>query len=236
MATAGSTDAAVASVAAIPVRDSVLTLLDARAATTSLAAGAPASLVADPTARARAEALQASRATVRAALETTAEDGANGTRAAVAEPQPLFVMPLAAGNYRLTSAYGYRNDPLGRGRSFHTGTDMAAPLGTPIYAVADGIVDYVSVGKDGRSSMLIVLKHEIDGRYVYSWYNHMYPDGLYVQEGQQVRAGEVIAAVGSNGNSTGPHLHLEIHTDDELTTTEPLTWLAEHGAVDIGSL
>lgn len=239
VATADSAGVAVASVpvAAVPAENSMLARLDTLAAATTPNTGAPpARLLADPNAEARAAALQASRATDRAALETTAKDGANGTRAAVEEPQASVVMPLAAGTYRLTSGYGYRNDPLGRGRSFHTGTDMAAPLGAPIYAVADGIVDYVGVGKDGRSSMLIVLKHEIDGRYVYSWYNHMYPDGLYVQEGQEVQSGEVIAAVGSNGNSTGPHLHLEIHTDDKLTTTEPLAWLAKQGAVDVNDL
>ncbi|WP_131104474.1 M23 family metallopeptidase [Ornithinimicrobium sufpigmenti] len=99
-----------------------------------------------------------------------------------------------------------------------------------------GVVDYVGPGKDGRSSMIIVIAHEVEGQRVYSWYNHMYADDLYVQEGQEVAGGEVIAGVGSNGRSTGPHLHFEIHTDDELTTTDPLTWLQDQGAVDISAL
>lgn len=151
-------------------------------------------------------------------------------------PPPAIVLPLAEGAFRVTSSYGARNDPFNGSAAFHEGVDLAAPMDTPIYAVADGVVDYVGAGKDGRSSMIIVIAHEVDGQTFYSWYNHMYADDLYVQEGQEVAAGDVIAGVGSNGRSTGPHLHFEIHTDDELTTTDPLTWLQEQDAVDISAL
>lgn len=153
-----------------------------------------------------------------------------------AEPAPTFVLPLAQDAFRVSSSYGGRADPFNGAAAFHEGVDLSAPMDTPIYAVADGVVDYVGPGKDGRSSMIIVIAHEIEGQRVYSWYNHMYADDLYVQEGQDVNAGEVIAGVGSNGRSTGPHLHFEIHTDDELTTTDPLAWLQELGAVDISAL
>nr|WP_281274912.1 M23 family metallopeptidase [Georgenia muralis] len=118
----------------------------------------------------------------------------------------------------------------------HTGTDMAAPLDTPIRSVADGVVTYVGPGKDGRSSMLITIEHEVDGQWVETWYNHMFADDLYVSEGQAVQAGEIIAGVGNNGRSTGPHLHFEVHVDENLTTVEPLSWLAENGAVDFSEL
>ncbi|MPV37872.1 peptidoglycan DD-metalloendopeptidase family protein [Georgenia subflava] len=175
---------------------------------------------------ARATVVHASRAEERDEL---AEDdgGASGLRAAVAPERQQVGMPLDAGRYRITSHYGYRVGPLGGGSQFHTGVDLAAPLGTPIHVVADGVVTYVGAGKDGRSSMLVIVEHEIDDRTYYTWYNHMYASDLYVSVGQQVSVGDVIAGVGNNGNSTGPHLHFEVHVDDELTTTEPLAWLEE---------
>lgn len=186
-----------------------------------------------PTARPEAE--LPSRAQERTPLEATPAP-ADPPAEAAPIPAPTTVMPLAAGTYRKTSPYGGRTDPITGGPGFHTGVDLAAPLGTPIYAAADGVVDYVGEGKDGRSSMLIVLKHTINGQDVYTWYNHMYTQGLYVEKGQTVTAGQVIAGVGNNGYSTGPHLHFEVHTDDNLTTTDPLAWLAQQGAVDISLL
>ncbi|WP_197522539.1 M23 family metallopeptidase [Occultella aeris] len=193
-------------------------------------------LAADPLASARTTAERVSRATERTSLTGTSGRYANGALAAAIPEQPAVIMPLAQGTYRETSQYGNRRDPITGGPSFHTGVDLAAPAGTPIMAVADGVVDYVGPGKDGRSSMLIVLRHEIDGQTIYTWYNHMYTSGLNVSEGQRVQAGDTIAGVGSNGNSTGPHLHFEVHLDNRLTTTEPLSWLLQQDAVDISEL
>ncbi|RPF28016.1 peptidase M23-like protein [Georgenia muralis] len=220
---------------AVQTQPSVLDLLDSRAATAQPSSPTPQSLLATPTAQARAESVPASRAAERGALDGVNVEGAHGTMAA-AVPEKEIVMPLPQGAFRKTSSYGGRADPFTGGSSAHTGIDLAAPLDTPIHAVADGVVDYVGPGRAGRSSMIIVLKHEIDGQVVYSWYNHMYASGLYVEVGQQVQAGDVIAGVGNNGRSTGPHLHFEIHTDDDLTTTDPLAWLREQGAVDVSEL
>jgi murein DD-endopeptidase MepM/ murein hydrolase activator NlpD len=217
----------------VSTRASVLVTLDAAAAGATVVP--PTGLLADPTAAGRALINQASRAGTRGALPTGGTDGANGALAAVA-PRERIVMPVAQGAYRITSLYGWRNNPVGPGRDYHAGVDFAAPLKTPIYAVADGRVTYVGPGKAGRSGMLIILEHEIDDRTVYTWYNHEDPDGMYVAVGQQVSAGEVIAGVGNYGRSTGPHLHFEVHTDDALTTTEPLTWLEDQGAVDISQV
>lgn len=189
-------------------------------------------LAADPMVGVRA-AVIASRSQEREAPTCSTQAGtANGAAAAeVATVAPEVVMPLPDGSYRVTSRYGYRS--LWGRNSMHAGLDMAAPTGTPIHAIADGVVEYTGPGKAGRSSMLIIIRHEINGQSVRSWYVHMYSNGVYTTPGQQVHAGEVIGAVGSNGNSTGPHLHLEIHLDDNLTTTDPSAWLASNGAASL---
>lgn len=98
----------------------------------------------------------------------------------------------------------------------HTGTDIAAPSGTPIKAVAAGTVTFAE--RSGSYGNLIKISHE-NG--VETWYGHC--SELYATEGQQVEAGEIIAAVGSTGNSTGPHLHLEIRVNG--TAVNPQTYL-----------
>ncbi|WP_123913868.1 peptidoglycan DD-metalloendopeptidase family protein [Georgenia muralis] len=214
--------------AEIPVTASAMARLDAAAV--ALAGPAPAALLADPAAASRAEVLQTSRAADRDALRCAPVTGASGTRAAVAEERAELVMPMATGTYRFTSRYGNRSDPLSGIFGMHTGSDFAGSIGTPIYAVADGTVEYVGAGKDGRSGTLVVIRHELDGATFYSWYGHMYASGVLVDVGEEVEVGQHIAGVGNNGRSTGPHLHLEIHTDDQLTTVDPVAWLAEHGA------
>lgn len=157
---------------------------------------------------------------------------ANGSAAAEVASTPIgVIMPLPQGSFRTTSNYGYRS--LWGRHSMHTGVDFAAPAGTPIHAIADGVVEYVGPGKQGRSGTLVIVRHEIDGETVWSWYIHMYPDDVYVTQGQELKLGDVIGGVGSYGNSTGPHLHLEIHTDRELTTVDPVPWLAAHDAAPL---
>ena len=88
-------------------------------------------------------------------------------------------------------------------KSTHTGLDIAAPSGTPIKVVSDGII--ISATYTGSYGNLVKVSH---GNGVETWYAHT--SKMYVKPGQQVKAGDVIAAVGSTGNSTGAHLHLEI--------------------------
>ena len=135
--------------------------------------------------------------------------------AAAPDEVPVCISsPIEPGKFRLTSPYGYRTHPIFGTYTMHTGTDFAAPLGTPIHAVTDGTVVYTGAGRLGRSSELVIIEHQVEGTTFYSWYVHMYRDGIFVETGQQVRSGEIIAEVGNNGNSTGPHLHFEIHTSD----------------------
>lgn len=98
----------------------------------------------------------------------------------------------------------------------HTGTDIAAPTGTPIKAVANGTVTFAE--RIGSYGNLIKITHE-NG--VETWYGHC--SKLYATVGQQVKAGDIVAAVGSTGNSTGPHLHLEIRVNG--TAINPQNYL-----------
>ena len=109
----------------------------------------------------------------------------------------LAVTPVSG---RITSRYG----SISSVRSgAHTGTDIACASGTNIKVVADGTVTFSQ--RNGSYGNLIKVDH---GNGVETWYAHC--SKLYATVGQQVKAGDVIAAVGSTGNSTGPHLHLEI--------------------------
>ena len=92
--------------------------------------------------------------------------------------------------------------------STHTGLDIAATTGTPIKVIADGTV--TSAQYTGSYGYLVKVDH---GNGVESWYAHT--SKMYVKAGGMVKAGDVIAAVGSTGNSTGPHLHLEIRINGQ---------------------
>ncbi|QOR69673.1 M23 family metallopeptidase [Ruania alkalisoli] len=192
--------------------------------------GASTALAADPLASLRSLVSASRSGTERIPSScVTTPVQANGVLASEVEATaPPIVQPLVEGNYQLTSRYGNRVHPIWGSYGQHTGLDMSAAAGTPIHAVADGTVTYAGVGRDGRSSMLVIIEHEVDGEKFWTWYVHMYPNGVYVQAGQQVSVGETIGAVGSYGNSTGPHLHLEVHLDESLTTVDPELWLAEH--------
>lgn len=93
-------------------------------------------------------------------------------------------------------------------KSNHTGLDIATPTGTPIKVVATGTVTCASY--NGAYGNLVKVDH---GNGLETWYAHT--SKMYVSVGQEVEAGEVIAAVGSTGNSTGAHLHLEIRINGE---------------------
>ncbi|MDP9800519.1 murein DD-endopeptidase MepM/ murein hydrolase activator NlpD [Arcanobacterium wilhelmae] len=164
--------------------------------------------------------------------------GANSVASAFFDTKDALIYPLAVGQYRLTSNYGGRSDPFTGESSFHLGQDFAAPAGTPVYAVADGVVIHAGEGVQGRSSNLIVVQHERAGKKFTSWYVHMWDDGVLVKEGDKVKIGQQIAKVGSNGYSTGPHLHFEVHPGEglETDTTNPLTFLRDNQARDIASL
>lgn len=104
----------------------------------------------------------------------------------------------------VTSRYGRRSSPGGIGSTNHKGLDIAAKLGTPIYAAAGGTVSFA--GRKGSLGNLVIIDH---GNGVQTYYGHC--SKLNVSKGQKVNAGQKIAEVGKTGSATGYHLHLEIH-------------------------
>ncbi len=119
-----------------------------------------------------------------------------------------FVSPLEGGwSQRVTSEFGYRQNPTGAGSEGHTGLDMGVPLGTSVRAVKDGKVLFVRYKQTGYGYH-VAVDH---GGGLVTMYAHC--SEILVTEGQTVSAGEVIARSGSTGRSTGPHLHLEVIQD-----------------------
>jgi murein DD-endopeptidase MepM/ murein hydrolase activator NlpD len=114
-----------------------------------------------------------------------------------------WVLPLPAGSYTPTSPFGYRRHPILHDWRLHTGQDLGAPMGTPIYAAAAGRVTVA--GLNGTAGNQVILDHSAG---VQSVYDHMSVIGARV--GAQVRAGQILGRVGSTGRSTGAHLHFEI--------------------------
>ena len=113
---------------------------------------------------------------------------------------PLGIALIKPINGTITSRFGSRS------RGLHTGLDIANSTGTPIKAAATGVVTYA--GYKGSYGYLVVVSH---GNGVETYYAHC--SRLYVSAGDSVSQGTVIAAVGSTGNSTGPHLHLEVRVN-----------------------
>ena len=105
---------------------------------------------------------------------------------------------------RIASGFGYRIDPVYKTVKLHPGLDFAAPAGTPIYATADGTVEFAGNRGDGYGNNVI-----INHGYGYkTLFGHMFR--IKARSGQRVTRGEVIGWVGSTGKSTGPHCHYEV--------------------------
>lgn len=132
--------------------------------------------------------------------------------------------PLPAEHMNSSSGYGAREDP-GNGSSWHDGLDLSAPLGTPIYSLADGEV--VQAGPADGYGSWIRIKHDLDGEEFESLYGHMPAASITVSAGDKVKAGQKIAEVGSEGFSTGAHLHLGIYVPiwQQGQGVDPTPWL-----------
>ncbi|MEH2276583.1 MAG: M23 family metallopeptidase [Nostoc sp.] len=116
----------------------------------------------------------------------------------------------------ITSLFGWRIHPITGNQRFHAGTDLGAPMGTPVLAAAAGQVD--TANWVGGYGLTVILNHKSAEQ---TLYGHM--SEILVQPGQWVQPGTVIGRVGSTGNSTGPHLHFEVRhlTQDGWIATDP---------------
>lgn len=144
------------------------------------------------------------KAAAAAAAAAAANNGGGSSGGTVHAPQSngTWIKPT---NGRLTSPYGWRN--LGAGPEFHYGVDLANATGTPIWAAADGVVSYAApLSSYGN---VVIVTHSIDGQIYTTVYAHL--SAFNVSVGQEVTQGQQIAAMGSTGRSTGPHLHFEVH-------------------------
>jgi murein DD-endopeptidase MepM/ murein hydrolase activator NlpD len=108
----------------------------------------------------------------------------------------------------------------------HQGDDFLPGLGTPVLAIADGVVTQIGE-PSGSLGVHVVIQHTIDGVTVFSTYSHMGLGTMHLSVGDTVTRGDIVGNVGSTGESTGPHLHFQI-LDAAGTPINPLAWLAQH--------
>ncbi|MDH6059048.1 peptidoglycan DD-metalloendopeptidase family protein [Chrysosporum bergii ANA360D] len=129
----------------------------------------------------------------------------------------MFPLSIPA---RITSVFGWRIHPITGDRRFHAGTDLGAPMGTPVVAAAAGEVE--TANWLGGYGLTVILNHPSAQQ---TLYGHL--SELFVQPGQRVEKGTVIGRVGSTGNSTGPHLHFEVRH------LNPQGWVAVDSGVQL---
>jgi len=123
------------------------------------------------------------------------------------------VLSLVEGNAHISSRYGPRADPLGKGHRHHDGVDIAAPAGSAIKAAAEGVVTWA--GPRGGYGNLVEIRHSDGTRTRYA-----HARALHVKKGQRIQPGEVIAEVGATGRATGPHLHFEVRAGKSAINPE----------------
>ncbi|WP_375154331.1 M23 family metallopeptidase [Nocardia cyriacigeorgica] len=179
------------------------------------------------------------QAVVAAAARATLERARNEAAAAAAgerqpwmgsAPPPAVTLPPGtvlpggiapgAGGFVLPAIGAFTSGFGSRWGTFHNGIDVAGPIGTPIYAVANGIV--IDAGPAQGFGLWVRIRHD-DGSI--SVYGHMYD--FFVSVGERVPAGMQIARMGNRGDSTGPHLHFEVIVGGQHV--DPQRWLALHG-------
>ena len=143
---------------------------------------------------------------------TPIERGSYGVTAA---PPPI-VWPVPAGSRRA--------DGFGARGGAHEGADMNPPSGSPIVAIAAGVVLETNAPGSSALGTHVRIQHLVDGKVVVSVYGNMIQGSMPLKEGDRVTAGQFIGSVGNTGRSTGTHLHLEIRLGG-TTPVDPIAWL-----------
>lgn len=116
----------------------------------------------------------------------------------------IFTAVTEAADLPVTSSFGWRVHPITGEWRFHSGVDLGYEYGTPVPALFDGVVVQEGNFGDGYGNQILLYHQDMD---CYTRYGHL--SAINVDDGESVSRGETIGAVGSTGNSTGPHLHLE---------------------------
>ena len=120
-----------------------------------------------------------------------------------------------------TSQFGVRSDPFVGSARMHAGVDLRGPIGTPIYATADGVVGRAE--RAGGYGNLVELEH---GKGIATRYGHL--SKILVNPGDRIRRGQLIALMGSTGRSTGSHLHYEVRMDGHAVNPIPFLQTADY--------
>jgi murein DD-endopeptidase MepM/ murein hydrolase activator NlpD len=163
----------------------------------------------------RAEAAAAAAAAARAAAAAQVSAQAAGRAAGVSAASSGYVLPTSG---RVSSCFGWRWGAL------HAGVDLAAAIGTPIYAATSGTVR--RAGPATGFGLALYIEGDDGAVTVYGHVNR-----YFVYAGERVSAGEQIAEVGNRGQSTGPHLHFEVHPSGQMYAgaVDPVPWLNARG-------
>ena len=121
--------------------------------------------------------------------------------------------PLGA-DYKIAAGFGERLHPVMKVKKLHKGIDYKAPIGTPVYATADGIILKAESKETGYGNR-IVIKHD---QQFESHYAHL--SEIQVTKGQKIKKGDLIGLVGNSGTSSAPHLHYEVRKDGKALNPE----------------
>lgn len=140
--------------------------------------------------------------------------------------RPPLLYPVGA-TAPVGSDFGPRERACDACSTDHTGVDWNPARGTPIVAIADGVVS--KIGPAGSTlGVWVAIDHVFDGQAITSVYGHMETGSMPYALGDRVRVGDVVGTVGSTGVTTAPHLHFELRIDGR--PINPVPWLAAHGA------